>query len=229
MNYEEFIANIISKRGNHSNFKNKVSGFEIHHIVPRCMGGKNNSDNLVLLTVQEHLIAHTLLFRENPSNKKLLTALYHMSNEIGVSTLVDAVDNEEEFAKLTETICKAKELMDIRGENNPMYHKHHNEKSRKVMSDMKKGLYIGSNNPHYGKHHTDEMKRKLSEERMGDGNPRAKKVYCVGLDMTFNTILEAREYVGITSGILQCCSLKYNRSTAGRYPKTNERLHWKYA
>ena len=75
MTYEIFIDGIVKERGHHSNFNKKVKGFEIHHIVPRCMGGNNKSINLVLLTVPEHLMAHTLLFRENPNNKKLLTGL----------------------------------------------------------------------------------------------------------------------------------------------------------
>lgn len=228
MTYKEFIDEIVSKRGNHSNFNKKIKGFEIHHILPRCLGGKNDSDNLVALTIGEHLMAHTLLFRENPNNKKLLTALYHMSNEIDVQELLNVVDNKEEFMILVEDICKAKELYDISGENNQMYHRHHTKETKKIMSEKKKGLYEGENNPRWGKHHTEEFKQKLSQSRMGEGNPRARKVYCIELNMVFNTILEAQNYVGITSGILQCCSPKYNRDTAGRHPITNERLHWIY-
>ena len=228
MTYKEFIDKIVCERGYHPSFKEKLKGFEIHHIIPRCLGGKNNSSNLVVLTPAEHLMAHTLLFRENQNNKKLYVALYHMSNEVGVQKLLDIVDNEEEFICLTKDICKARELYDISGENNPMYHKHHTEKTRKIMSEKKKGLYDGENNPRWGKHHTEEVKQKLSRLRSGEGNPRARKVYCIELDMVFNTILEAQNYVGITSGILQCCSHKYNRTTAGRHPQTNEKLHWTY-
>lgn len=143
MTYEEFINRIVSERGNHSNFNKKIKGFEIHHIVPRCLGGNNKSNNLVASTIGEHLMAHTLLYRENSTNRKLLTALYHMSNEIGIQELLNAVDNEQEFMILVQDICKAKECYDISGENNPMYHKHHTEKSRKIMSEKKKGLYDG--------------------------------------------------------------------------------------
>lgn len=34
---------------------------ERHHIIPRCMGGSNQSVNLVNLTAKEHYIAHLLL------------------------------------------------------------------------------------------------------------------------------------------------------------------------
>lgn len=36
--------------------------FELHHIVPRCIGGDNNSLNLILLTAREHFVAHHLLY-----------------------------------------------------------------------------------------------------------------------------------------------------------------------
>lgn len=37
--------------------------YEVHHIVMKCKGGSNNSDNLVTLTAREHFIAHWLLWR----------------------------------------------------------------------------------------------------------------------------------------------------------------------
>lgn len=35
--------------------------FELHHIVPRSLGGSDNKDNLVKLTAREHFICHILL------------------------------------------------------------------------------------------------------------------------------------------------------------------------
>ncbi len=35
--------------------------FESHHIIPKCMGGTNGKENLVLLTGREHFICHLLL------------------------------------------------------------------------------------------------------------------------------------------------------------------------
>lgn len=228
MTYENFINEIVKERGHHRNFNKKIKGFEIHHIIPRCVGGTNHSDNLVALTMAEHLIAHTLLFKENPNNKKFLTALYHMSYEIGVEELLKTVDNKEEFTELVKVITEARERLDISGDKNPMYHKHHSEAAKKAMSEKKKGKYCGKNNPRWGKKHTEEMKQKLSLERMGKDNPRARKVYCPELDMVFDTVVEALKYVGIKNGIIQCCSPKYNRSTAGRHPRTKEKLHWIY-
>jgi len=48
--------------------------YEIHHIIPRCMGGSNNKDNLVHLTPEDHYKAHYYLAIDNPNNGKLAQA-----------------------------------------------------------------------------------------------------------------------------------------------------------
>ena len=37
--------------------------YERHHILPRSMGGSNDSSNIVTLTLREHFIAHWLLWK----------------------------------------------------------------------------------------------------------------------------------------------------------------------
>lgn len=226
MVYKDFIDKIVLERGHHSNFNKKVKGFEIHHIIPRCLGGNNKSENLVLLTIAEHLMAHTLLVKENPDNKKLLTALYHMSYEIGMEELLKIVDDKDSFERIVKIIACVREARDITGTKNPMYHKHHTEQAKKAMSEKKKGRYKGEENHRWGKHHTEEAKKKISQSRMGKDNWKAKKVYCPELDMIFDTIAAAQAFVGITSGIVQCCNPKYGRKTAGKHPQTKEGLHW---
>ena len=44
---------------------------EKHHILPKCMEGKDEKDNYVLLTLLEHIIAHCILFKLYPHNKSL--------------------------------------------------------------------------------------------------------------------------------------------------------------
>ena len=44
--------------------------YELHHIVPRSLGGDDDPRNLCLLTVKEHFLAHLLLaYTETPDNK----------------------------------------------------------------------------------------------------------------------------------------------------------------
>lgn len=57
---------------------------ELHHIVPRCLGGSNKKVNLVRLTPEEHYLAHQLLVKMHPGNSKLIHAANMMC--VGRST-----------------------------------------------------------------------------------------------------------------------------------------------
>ena len=51
---------------------------EQHHIIPRCMGGTDHSENLVYLTPEEHYTAHQLLVKIYPNEDKLVYAALMM-------------------------------------------------------------------------------------------------------------------------------------------------------
>jgi len=72
-------------------------------------------------------------------------------------------------ASWTEERCRQASI-NLTGENNPMYGKHHSEESKKKMSDNHKDI-SGENNPMYGKHHSKESCEKMSMHRMGENNP----------------------------------------------------------
>lgn len=52
---------------------------EKHHILPRCIGGDDSEDNLVLLTAEEHYVAHQLLVKIYPNEPKLVYAAKMMT------------------------------------------------------------------------------------------------------------------------------------------------------
>lgn len=54
---------------------------ERHHIIPRCIGGTDDKDNLVDLTPEEHYVCHQLLVKMYPDNKKLKQAVLMMSGK----------------------------------------------------------------------------------------------------------------------------------------------------
>lgn len=75
MNYQAIYDRIVA-RGK----ERVIEGYkERHHIIPRCMGGSDESDNLVDLTPEEHFICHQLLVKIHPTNKKLVYAASIMS------------------------------------------------------------------------------------------------------------------------------------------------------
>lgn len=77
MNYQKIYYQLIQKR------KTELfEGYgEKHHIIPRCMGGSNEAENLVRLTAREHFIAHILLVKIYPKNKKLNYAVWRLLND----------------------------------------------------------------------------------------------------------------------------------------------------
>lgn len=79
--YLHYYIQIINKA------KNRVLNeyCEKHHIIPRCVGGKDNKNNITRLTAREHLICHLLLikFTKGKEQKRLFDAVWNMSNTSG--------------------------------------------------------------------------------------------------------------------------------------------------
>lgn len=75
--YKTWHDNIITKAKN----RTLTCYTEKHHILPKCLGGSNNEDNLVRLTAKEHFIVHMLLckFTEGSINNKMIFAFSAMS------------------------------------------------------------------------------------------------------------------------------------------------------
>lgn len=51
---------------------------ESHHIIPRCVGGTNDLENIVELTPEEHFLAHQLLVKVYPLLPELVMAVRYM-------------------------------------------------------------------------------------------------------------------------------------------------------
>ena len=75
MDYQKHYDLLINSRMNKTSFSEHL---ERHHIIPRCLGGTNAKQNLVLLTAREHYIAHWLLWKAT-RNPKLAWAFSAMS------------------------------------------------------------------------------------------------------------------------------------------------------
>ena len=52
---------------------------EIHHVLPKCLGGSDEPSNLVSLTAEEHFVAHQLLIKIHPQSSKLAYAALLMT------------------------------------------------------------------------------------------------------------------------------------------------------
>ena len=75
MNYTKHYNLLINRAKNRT-----LNGYvEKHHIIPRCLGGTDDTENIVSLLPEEHYIAHLLLVKMHPDNKKLLYAAMMMT------------------------------------------------------------------------------------------------------------------------------------------------------
>jgi hypothetical protein len=74
MNYQKIYNNLISRNISRAGYVEK------HHILPRCLGGQDNKENLVNLYPEEHYLAHLLLCKIYPGNQKLLYATMNMTS-----------------------------------------------------------------------------------------------------------------------------------------------------
>lgn len=115
MTYEDFIQNILDERGR---FACGDEYHERHHILPKCLGGTNEDENLVDLYAREHFIAHKLLAEENPDNVLLVFAYTCMAFVKN--------DKEHRYELTPEEYEEAKIIhsQNMAGENNPNYGKH---------------------------------------------------------------------------------------------------------
>lgn len=76
MDYTKIYNQLVVKAKN----RGTVEGYkEVHHIVPKCLGGSDANHNKIELTAKEHFIAHLLLTEIYPRSSKLKYALWMMA------------------------------------------------------------------------------------------------------------------------------------------------------
>ena len=95
MNYTNIYNQIINNAKNRHN--DKIQYYEKHHIIPKCLGGTDETNNLVQLTLREHFICHKLLVKIYPNNSSLIYALWIMC--------ITTLDAKNRF-DTNDTTCK---------------------------------------------------------------------------------------------------------------------------
>jgi hypothetical protein len=61
--YTAIYYKIVEQAKQRNHIKQSNDGYQTHHIVPRCIGGTNDPNNLVVLTFKEHRVCHCLLIK----------------------------------------------------------------------------------------------------------------------------------------------------------------------
>lgn len=171
LTYDEFINNILETRGR---FGCGDEYHERHHIVPKCMGGTDDEDNLIDLFAREHFELHRLLALENPDNNKLVYAWWMLAHIDGREITAE----EYEEAKVAFSKTQRGKIMseasrqkmrdnhaNFKGENSPMYGKPVSEARREKQRIAMTGR-IASN----------ETRQKQSITHKHENNVRARKI-----------------------------------------------------
>jgi predicted XRE-type DNA-binding protein len=111
--------------------------------IDLCKNGKYKSKQI-----------HTLVFEAHNNYKLKDNECVHHINENKENNFFDNLQLKE---KSDHNSFHSK------GKNNPMFGKHHSEKTKETMSEK-----------HIGKHHSEETKLKISEKQKGESSPNHK-------------------------------------------------------
>ena len=177
MNYSKLYGAVIANAKSEVRTKGQGIYFEKHHIIPRCLGGSNTRDNLVLLTAKEHFICHHLLTKMYPDETKLRTAFAIMcykpanngNREYRISSKVFA-NAKESHSKIMSDRNVTEETRKRMSESAKV--KAFSDEHRKNISRGQIDRYSapGFINTWEGKTHSDESKAKMSLKQSGENN-----------------------------------------------------------
>lgn len=192
MNYHLLYNNLIQSKKQLD--RTKTSGtYELHHIVPKSLGGNNTNENLVLLTPKEHYVAHHLLFKmhtgknkakmayalfkmcaKNSNHTRTVTAKQYHYCKQQMSLNCSGVNNPNFGKKLFSADQKLKFSLAKQGSKNPMFGKtpHNKGKSCSPLSSKTKQKI---SNALKGKSRSTETKQKISVSMTGKPKSESHK------------------------------------------------------
>jgi hypothetical protein len=167
MNYFRIYNELTAEKS----YRKKGEGLylESHHIIPKCLGGCNSKGNLVLLTGREHFIAHKLLVKMHPGNRKLVHAWWRMTFTSKTNYQRGETLSARNYADVKEAYSKMKSVYGktLLGDKNPNFGNRWTweEKGydKAKMKNRKRPNLL-----------TPEAIRKAREAKLGAGNPNAE-------------------------------------------------------
>ena len=127
---------------------------EVHHILPKSMGGNNTKQNLIKLTARQHFICHWMLWKAY-RNKQMAHAFWLMQNRTQYSKCNSKIYAElKEFQSLKMKENNPQLREDVRKKNSEARKKNNPMKSgdsRKALSKSLKHRYKTIGHPCSGK------------------------------------------------------------------------------
>lgn len=195
MNYKKIYNSLIES----ASTRTTPGYYEIHHILPRCIGGDNSPSNLVKLTPEEHFLAHQLLVKIHPNNSKLAFAAHLMT----VHTTNNRLNNKL-YGWLRRRLSEAKKR-DYLEHPSP---------------EVQQGLFRG-------KTHKDDSKKLISKHTsLALRDKFSKDIFCFDMKGTllhkFTNLVEAAEFANTApSNIKYCAEGKFKHIKGYLWSYTN--------
>lgn len=149
---------------------------EVHHIIPRSMGGSDDADNLARLTGREHFICHWLLIKltTGSDRRSMINALQMMRAESTYQKRYANKITARVYATYRAEYAKIKSNM-MTGDSNCSRRPGVGEKIRQAKLGVKRAAF------------SDEWIEKMAEKKRGSSNPR------FGVEVTQSTRDKIRE------------------------------------
>ncbi|EHT1484456.1 hypothetical protein KXE51_003436 [Salmonella enterica] len=177
MNYQKIHDSII--RNAKLRVKSSLPYSERHHIKPRSMGGSNQHENLVYLTLEEHYMVHLLLTKIYPYHHHLKLSMKGLRNRgCGARTNKQYGEARKIHHDHLRSVNSSESRKII--SQNVMLGKTHNDESKYLMSTNGKGKGNGRilsedtktkiSNHRKGKPLSEETRKRLSESHKGNIN-----------------------------------------------------------
>ena len=192
---------------------------EDHHIMPRCMGGSNDKDNIVKLPSKYHFIAHKLLAEAHSTNTKYHQKLCHAYQAMCLRPkhLLDA----GAYTPTAEEYANAKELF-IQSRKG---HKRKAEIGEKISKKLIE-YYKLNPNPMLGINHSEATKKKIRETRGNKYKGKNHSRYDPTI-YSFKNVKTGEEFGGVRKELAE----KFSMSLSGisdliKYPSRISRKGW---
>lgn len=199
--YTTWYFNLISKAQTRSIF-----GYvEKHHIIPKCLGGTDNPDNIIKLTAREHFVCHRMLTKmvDSQVKYKLIFAAWQQSRpsknkDVKISSrtyetlrkqLSESYTGRKRKPFTEETKANMKAAAKTR--RKATLTKEQKDKQTDHLRKLaKERNQTGSNNHFYGKKHSPEVSKILANKNRlhftGIPKNRVSCIYC-HKNVTVNT------------------------------------------
>lgn len=166
MNYKTHYDRLITRAQSRL-----IEGYvEKHHILPKCLGGTDDLENLVILTAEEHFVAHQLLIKIFPDCHKLVYAARMMC----VSTTKQKRNNKL-YGWIKKTYSEARKHIKHKphkksGKPRKVRDKETKPRKKRILSDEHRQK-IGQ--AQLGRKRSEECRLKMSES--GKGKTRSEE------------------------------------------------------